>query len=80
MVQDVVHHRLAVTIVAGIDGVFLALDIALDLESGLLEREFFKLFEADSEALKQAFEDMQQQIRDHTERIRKALAHKDGLL
>ena len=56
-----------------------ALDIALDLESGLLEREFFKIFEADSEALKQAFEDMQQQIRDHTERLRKALAHEDGL-
>lgn len=56
-----------------------ALDIALDLESGLLEREFFKIFEADSEALKQAFEDMQRQIRDHTERIRKALAHRDGL-
>jgi rubrerythrin len=50
-----------------------ALDMALDLESGLLEREFFRIFEADSEALEQAFEDMQRQIRDHTERIRKAL-------
>jgi rubrerythrin len=56
-----------------------ALDMALDLESGLLEREFYKIFEADSEALEQAFEDMQQQIRDHTERIRKALAHEGGL-
>jgi len=56
-----------------------ALDMALDLESGLLEREFFRIFEADSEALKQALEDMQQQIRDHTERIRKALAHEQGL-
>jgi len=56
-----------------------ALDMALDLESGFLEREFFKIFEADSEALKQAFEDMQQQIRDHTERIRKVLAREDGL-
>ena len=56
-----------------------ALDMALDLESGLLEREFYKIFEADSEALEQAFEDMQQQIRDHTERLRKALAHEDGL-
>ena len=56
-----------------------ALDMALDLEGGLLEREFYKIFEADSEALEQAFEDMQQQIRDHTERLRKALAHEDGL-
>ena len=56
-----------------------ALDMALDLESGLLEREFYKIFEADSEALEQAFEDMQQQIRDHTERIRKVLAHEGGL-
>lgn len=56
-----------------------ALDMALDLESGLLEREFFKIFEADSEALEQAFEAMQEQIREHTERIRKALAHEGGL-
>jgi rubrerythrin len=55
-----------------------ALDMALDLESGLLEREFFRIFEADSEAQKQAFEDMQQQIRDHTERIRKVLAKGNG--
>ena len=56
-----------------------ALDMALDLESGLLEREFFKIFEADSEALKQAFADMQQQIRDHAERIRKVLAQESSL-
>ena len=56
-----------------------ALDMALDLESGLLEREFFKIFEADSEALEQAFEDMQSKIRDHTERIRKALAQEGSL-
>jgi rubrerythrin len=56
-----------------------ALDMALDLESGLLEREFYKIFEVDSEASEQAFEDMQQQIRDHTARIRKALAHEQGL-
>jgi rubrerythrin len=55
-----------------------ALDMALDLESGLLERAFFRIFEADSEVQKQAFEDMQQQIRDHTERIRKVLARVDG--
>ena len=56
-----------------------ALDMALDLESGLLEREFFKIFEADSEALEQAFEDMQREIRAHTERIRKALAREGAL-
>ena len=31
-----------------------ALDMALDLESGLLEREFYRIFEADSETLEQA--------------------------
>ncbi len=51
-----------------------ALDMALDLESGLLERKFFEIFEADSEELKRAFEDMEKQIQAHTERIRKALA------
>jgi rubrerythrin len=56
-----------------------ALDMALDLESGLLEREFFRIFDADSEAMQQAFEDMQRQIRDHTERLRKALAHQEGV-
>ena len=56
-----------------------ALDMALDLESGLLEREFFRIFEADSEDMKQAFEGMQRQIQDHTQRIRKVLAQEDGL-
>jgi rubrerythrin len=55
-----------------------ALDMALDLESGLLEREFYRIFEADSETLEQALEDMQREIRDHTVRIRKALAHEQG--
>ena len=32
-----------------------ALDMALDLESALLERKFYQLFEADSEAMEQAF-------------------------
>ena len=56
-----------------------ALDMALDLESGLLEREFFKIFEADSKTMEQAFEEMQQKIRDHTERIRKTLVQEGGL-
>jgi rubrerythrin len=55
-----------------------ALDMALDLESGLLERKFFQIFETDSDDLKQAFEDMEQQIRKHAERLRKALARKEA--
>ncbi len=56
-----------------------ALDIALDLESALLERKFYQIFEADSEALEQAFEDMDRQIQEHARRISKALAHEEGL-
>ena len=56
-----------------------ALDMALDLESALLERKFYKMFEADSEALAQAFEDMDRQIQEHTRRIGKALAHEQDL-
>lgn len=55
-----------------------ALDMALDLESSLLERKFYQIFEADSEAIQQAFEDMDRQIREHAGRIRKALAHEEG--
>ena len=43
VVQDVVNDRFAVTIVAGIDGVFLALDIAFDQEAGFAEHVFRKV-------------------------------------
>ncbi len=52
-----------------------ALDMALDLESGLLERNFFQIFETDSPALQREFEEMREQIRTHTEKVRKALVH-----
>jgi len=55
-----------------------ALDMALDLESSLLERKLYQVFKADSESMEQALEDMEYQIREHTERIREALAHEKG--
>jgi hypothetical protein len=52
-----------------------ALDMALDLESSLLERKVYQVFRADSESMEQALEDMEQRIREHTERIGEALDH-----
>ena len=55
-----------------------ALDMALDLESSLLERKLYQVFKADSESMEQALEDMEQQIHEHAERIGEALAHEKG--
>ena len=55
-----------------------ALDMALDLESSLLERNLYQFFKTDSEDMKQALKDMQRQIHEHTERIRKALTQEKG--
>jgi rubrerythrin len=52
-----------------------ALDMALDLESSLLERKVYQVFRADSESMEQALEDMEQRIREHTQRIGEALDH-----
>lgn len=55
-----------------------ALDMALDLESSLLERRLYQVFKAESESMVQALEDMERQIHEHTERIGEALAHERG--
>ena len=55
-----------------------ALDMALDLESSLLERKLYQVFKADSESMEQALEDMERQIHEHAERIGEALAHERG--
>jgi len=56
-----------------------ALDIALDLESSLLERRFYEIFETDPESSEQPLLDMEQQIQAHRERLREALDHEKGL-
>jgi hypothetical protein len=55
-----------------------ALDIALDLESSLLERKLYQVFKAESESMEQVLQDMERQIHEHTERIGEALAHERG--
>jgi rubrerythrin len=55
-----------------------ALDMALDLESSLLERNLYQVFKTDSESMAQALKDMELKIHEHTERIREALAQEKG--
>jgi len=55
-----------------------ALDMALDLESSLLERKLYQVFKAHSESMERALEDMERRIREHTERISEALANERG--
>ena len=55
-----------------------ALDMALDLESSLLERKLYQVFKTDSEAMEQTLKDMELKIHEHAERIGKALAQEKG--
>jgi len=55
-----------------------ALDMALDLESSLLERNLYQVFKTDSADMEQTLKDMELQIHEHTERIRKALTQEKG--
>lgn len=50
-----------------------ALNISLDIESGLIEKRFFEIFETDSEALKFVLNDLSNSTKRHFERIQKVL-------
>jgi len=47
-----------------------AMDMALDLETSLLERRFYDIFDGDSEALRKVFSDMRAQTQDHLGKLR----------
>jgi hypothetical protein len=52
------------------------LSIALDLETGMLERGYFKIFEGDSLEFKRMLEALDEATQKHCNKIRKLLAHK----
>ncbi|MEA2022209.1 MAG: hypothetical protein U9N08_07025 [Candidatus Caldatribacteriota bacterium] len=49
-----------------------ALSIARDLESGLIEKKFFEIFESDCREIKQVLRDLAAATREHRNRIEKA--------
>ena len=55
-----------------------ALDMAIDLESSLLERRFYEIFESDPEVSEQPFLNMEQQIQSHINRLKEALDQQEG--
>ena len=50
-----------------------ALTIALELETNMIERNYFKLFHGDSDELKSIFQDLESDTQNHTNRVRNAL-------
>jgi len=50
-----------------------ALTIALELETNMIERNYFKLFHGDSDELKSIFQDLESDTQNHTNRVRDAL-------
>ena len=53
-----------------------ALSIALDIETGMLERGYFKVFEGDSQELKKIFHALATATEKHTNKIREVLGKK----
>ena len=49
-----------------------ALSVARDLESGLIEKKYFEVFESDCREMKQIFLDLAADTREHHRRIEKA--------
>jgi len=58
-----------------------ALTIALELETNMIERNYFKLFHGDSDELKSIFQNLESDTQQHTNRVRNILAslRKHGL-
>ena len=50
-----------------------ALQVALDMENSLLEKNMYKIFETDSEALKKLLLHLHQETEEHKETVKKAL-------
>ena len=50
-----------------------ALTIALELETNMIERNYFKLFHGDSEELISIFQDLESDTQNHTNRVRNTL-------
>jgi len=55
-----------------------AVDIAVDLETSLLERRFYDVFEGDSAVLRRTFDNMRGQIDGHIMKLRKLIAVSKG--
>ena len=50
-----------------------ALTIALELETNMIERNYFKLFHGDSDELKSIFQNLESDTQKHTNRVRNTL-------
>ena len=50
-----------------------ALTIALELETNMIERNYFKLFHGDSDELKTIFQNLESDTQQHTNRVRNTL-------